>query len=181
MPSLALNGLKPAAALAKACGTRLRYIAGCRCYHCRMANSDYERMRAAARRRGEWNGLVDASAARAHLLKLRKAGVGRDAVHTASDVNASILTKIASGERTQIRALTEKRILSVTTGAKLDGALVSAKKAWRLLDQLLDEGFTKRRLAIELGYKSEKIQIGTGKCTVKTAGRVERLWNKYMR
>lgn len=181
MPSVALNGLKPAAALAKACGTRLRYIAGCRCYHCRMANSDYERMRAAARKRGEWNGLVDASAARAHLLKLRRQGVGRRAVCLASDLNLSVIIKIYQGKRTQIRATTEKRILAVTPAARLDGAHVSAKKTWRLLDQLLDEGFTKARLAGELGYKSRKLAVGKHKVTVETAGRVERLWNKYMR
>jgi hypothetical protein len=77
--------------------------------------------------------------------------------------------------------MTEKRILSVTAGARLDGALVSAKKTWRLLDQLLDEGFTKTRLARELGFKSRALQIGKNKCTVEMAGRVERLWNSYMR
>lgn len=181
MPTVALAGLKPVSELAKGCGTRLRYHAGCRCYFCRTANSAYERERIAARKRGEWNGLVDASAAREHLLKLRKQGVGRDAVNMACDVNTSILQKIARGERTQIRAMTEKRILSVTAGARLDGALISAKKTWRLLDQLLDEGFTKRRLALELGFKGQKLQISRNQCTVETAGRVERLWNRYMR
>jgi hypothetical protein len=181
MPTVALNGLKPAAELAKGCGTRLQYLAGCHCYFCRTANSAYERERIAARKRGEWNGLVDASAAREHLIKLRRQGVGRDAVNMACDVNKSILQKIARGERTQIRAMTEKRILSVTAGARLDGALVSAKKTWRLLDQLLDEGFTKTRLARELGFKSRALQIGKNKCTVEMAGRVERLWNSYMR
>ena len=49
------------------------------------------------------------------------------------------------------------------------------------LDQLLNEGFTKERLARELGFKSPKIAIGKNKCTVEMAGRVERLWNSYMR
>jgi hypothetical protein len=181
MPTLALNGLKPAAELAKGCGTRLQYHAGCRCYFCRTANSDYERERVAARKRGEWNGLVDASAAREHLLKLRKQGVGRRAVRLATDLNLSVIIKIYQGTRTKIRASTEKKILAVTPASRLDGAHVSAKQTWRRLDQLLDEGFTKERLAQELGFKSPKIAIGKNKCTVEMAGRVERLWNSYMR
>ncbi len=181
MPTVALNGLKPAAELAKGCGTRLQYLAGCHCYFCRTANSAYERERLAARKRGEWNGLVDASAAREHLLKLRKKGVGRRAVRLATDLNLSVIIKIYQGTRTKIRASTEKKILAVTPASRLDGAHVSAKQTWRRLDQLLDEGFTKTRLARELGFKSPKIAIGKNKCTVEMAGRVERLWNSYMR
>lgn len=43
-------------AASKPHGVRLRYMAGCRCLKCRMANSNYETMRARARKAGDWNG-----------------------------------------------------------------------------------------------------------------------------
>lgn len=66
------HDLPSAAALAKdkPHGTRLRYMAGCKCMLCRAANSRYETERAAARKNGDWNGLVSAIHARRHILKL---------------------------------------------------------------------------------------------------------------
>jgi len=40
------------------------------------ANSRYETERAVARKNGDWNGIVDARAARRHISKLSKAGIG---------------------------------------------------------------------------------------------------------
>ena len=49
--ALHARGLRPIAELggSRPHGTRLRYLAGCKCFHCRRANSDYERERQAAR------------------------------------------------------------------------------------------------------------------------------------
>lgn len=176
-----LSSLRPAAELARGHGTRLQYHAGCKCYYCRMANSDYERQRMAARKAGDWNGPVDASKARKHLLALRKKGVGRDAVHAASGVAATTIRDIASGVKKRIRARTERRLLAVTTDCREDGARVSAAQTWRLIAQLLEEGFTKQRLAEELGFKTRKLQFSKKQITVRNAARVERLFNKYMR
>jgi len=50
------------------CGTRAKYMgARCRCMLCRAANSRYETGRLAARKNGDWNGLVPADRARRHL------------------------------------------------------------------------------------------------------------------
>ena len=106
---LAARGLRPAVELAegRSHGTRVRYLGGCRCTDCRQANTQYERDRQKARAEGDWNGIVDAAAARQHLLDLAAQGVGRRAVADASDVPGTILCEVRSGRKTKIRARTE--------------------------------------------------------------------------
>ena len=170
------SGLKPIAVLAgdKPHGERLRYMAGCRCADCRAANSAYERSRQAARRAGAWNGYVSADSARAHIAHLATQGVGRRAIADASDVPDTIVGKIKTGKRTQIRAETERRILAVTADMAADRALIPAGATWRLLDELIAAGFTKKHIAQRMGY-SRALQIGRDTVTVKNAARVRRL------
>ena len=83
-----LDSLRSAADLSatKPHGTRLKYMGGCKCMLCRAANSRFETERAVARKNGDWNGIVDARAARRHILKLSKAGVGYKSVADAASV-----------------------------------------------------------------------------------------------
>ncbi len=173
--------LAPAAVLAaaKPHGTRIRYVGGCRCLPCRAANSRYETERAAQRRMGLGNGLVPAKRARRHLSALSAKGVGRRAVAEASGVSATILMLVKSGRRTQIRSDTERRILAVNTGCASDGALISAQSTWRLIDRLLDEGFSRKELARRLGYRSG-LQLNRARITVRNAGRVRRFYDRIM-
>lgn len=180
-PDMAARGLRPAAELAatKPCGTRVRYYAGCRCSECRAANSAYERERAEARKRGEHNGLVSADQARAHLLKLSKRGVGRKTAADAAKVAASVVSKIIDGQRTRIRAQTEKRILAVTETTAADGARKSARATWRMLDELIDAGYSKARLGSEiLGRKVPSLQISRRFVEVKTEARVRAVYER---
>lgn len=165
------SGLKPVSELAKdrPHGDRLRYMAGCRCADCRRANTEYEKSRAAARKAGNWNGLVPAQRARAHMAALSTASVGRRQVADASGVADSILFKIISGERLKIRALTERAILAVTPAAAADHALIDAAPSWELLDDLLAVGFSKADLARELGMKTPALQINRSRVTVRNA------------
>lgn len=168
-------GLRSAAELAagRGHGDRLKYVAGCRCTECRAANSRYERERQRARKAGDWNGIVDAATARDHLLALKRAGVGRQAVADATDVAKSIIHEIRQGRITRIRARTERKILAVTTACRADHALVSARHTWGLVDQLLEEGYTKSGIARLLGYKGRGIQKGKRRVTVRSAHEVE--------
>lgn len=170
------SGLKSVVVLAadRPHGDRLRYMSGCRCRDCRAANSAYERSRQAARRAGEWNGYVSAERARRHLAELAAQGVGRRAVADACDVADSIVAKIKSGKRLQIRAETERRILAVSADMAADRALIPAGPTWRLLDELIAAGFTKTFIAQRLGY-TRALQIGRDTVTVKNAARVRRL------
>lgn len=180
---LATRGLRPVSELGsrRAHGERLRYLAGCRCLKCRCANSNYETRRAAARRRGEWNGLVDAAAARRHLRALSRRGVGYKTAADAASIARSIVAKILTGERQKIRAQAAKRLLALTPAARADHSLVSASHTWRLIEWLLKEGFTKARIARELGKKAPALQIRRNFVLARTQLAVEKLWLKYTR
>ncbi len=126
------------------------------------------------------NKLVPALRARRHLLKLSQQGVGRRSVAAASDVACSVIAKIRSGQRSQIRHDTERRILAVTADAATGKALIDAGPTWKRIKHLLDEGFTPRTLARRLGYKSGHLQLGVKHITATNAAKVTRLYNILM-
>ena len=161
-------------------GTRLRYISGCKCMLCRAANSRYSCERAAACRRGEWNGIVPASRARKHLRQLSRTGVGYKSVAAAADVGRTILGQVLSGRRQNIRAETERRVLSVDVSARADHSTIPAKRTWRLIERLLGEGFSKAELARRLGYKSPALQLNRHRVLAKNALRVEKFYRLMM-
>lgn len=175
--ALASRGLRPVQELAasREHGDRLRYMAGCKCFDCRKANSNYETTRAVARENGDWNGLVSADRARAHLVALQRAGVGRRAISTAAGVAFSVVHEVRIGRKKMIRARTEKKLLAVTKAARAEGALVSAKRTWRLIEELVDEGYTRGFLAKQLGYEHQGLQFGKARVTGRIARDVERL------
>ncbi|MDN4036771.1 hypothetical protein [Massilia sp. YIM B02443] len=179
---LAARGLRPVAELAagRGHGDRLRYMSGCRCFACRRANTAYEAKRKVARAAGEGNGIVPATKARAHLKALSALGVGRRSVAAASDVGNTVLSDIISGRKTNIRAATERAVLAVTADATGDRALVSAKQTWKMLDELIDDGYTRRDLAVRLGSKSRTpaLQLDRDLVTARNAYLVERLYGK---
>lgn len=172
------RGLRPVAELGaeKPHGTRLRYMAGCKCLRCRMANSNYETMRSRARKNGDWNGIVNAGPARRHIMRLSAAGVGRAQVSAASDIAFSIICSIKSGKRKHLRARTLRKILAVTTDCRADRAVVDASKTWRLIGLLLEEGYTKARIARELGRKTPALQVHRERVYASTAAAIERVY-----
>ncbi|MEO8101353.1 MAG: hypothetical protein ABI790_02435 [Betaproteobacteria bacterium] len=172
-----LGSLRQVAELAagKPHGTRLRYLAGCKCFHCRRANSDYERVRQAARAAGDWNGIISSVKARHHLRMLSGRGVGRNAVSAATDCSRTILQKIFSGSRKHIRARTERKILGVTPACASDGTLTGAAPTWALIDELVALGYTKSLLAARLGSKYGAIQFSKTFVRIGTAARVRKL------
>lgn len=180
--SLGARGLKPIAELAagRPHGDRLRYMAGCRCFDCRRSNSAYEAARKIARAAGEGNGIVPAGKARAHLKALSLRGIGRRSVAAACDVADTILGDIIAGRKTRIRAATERAILSVTPAAASDGVLVPARATWRMLDELIADGYTRRKLAVALGSKSKtpSLQLKRDFVTVRSAYQVGRLFDR---
>lgn len=161
-------------------GSRMCYMAGCKCFYCRRANSDYERKRQLARKAGDWNGIVSATRARAHIHTLSKQGVGYRAIAAASDVSKTILTEIRSGKKRRIRARSERLILAVTSAQALDGALVDASKTWRQVRHLLREGFTKAWISAQIGQSGLALQLGKRRVTVRNAGAINRLWCLYL-
>lgn len=175
-----IASLRPAEQLAadKPHGVRVRYMAGCRCPECRRANTAYEIARAIARKSGDWNGIVPADRARAHILALSRQGIGRRTVQACTDVADAVLTAIRSGRKTRIRARTERLILGVTKAQAADHALVSARKSHRLIKLLLEEGYSEKFLARRLGYKQPTLQFNDKRVTVRNAARIERLYRE---
>jgi hypothetical protein len=137
---------------------------------------------ASCRARVAWNGLVDASPARAHLAQLSSVGVGYKSVADAASVAVSVVAKIRTGERTQVRAETARRILAVDAQAIADHGLVDAAETWRLLRALIADGHRKYKLAAALGQsaKTPAIQFRGGKVLAKTALRVRKLHDALM-
>lgn len=175
------RGMRPAAELAadKPCGTRVRYYAGCRCTLCKAVNTAYEKQRQQARLAGEWNGLVDAARARAHIEALSQRGVGWRTVADSAKVASTIVSKIKSGERTRLRAMAERRILAVTEACAADNAYIDAGPSWVLLDDLLACGYSRARIASEiLGRKARALQLTRGHITVRNAERVRLVWER---
>lgn len=123
-----------------------------------------------------WNGLVDARSARRHLRTLSRRGVGYKSVATATDVSRTVIADILSGRKRQIRARTAKRILAVTPDALADHALVPAKRTWRLVGRLREEGFTKGEISRRLGHKRLALQIGKERVLARTALAIEKLY-----
>ena len=178
------RGLRPAEELFadKEHGTRYRYMAGCKCFYCRRANSDYERERKEARERGDWNGLVPADRARKHIEELSRQGVGRRTLSARCGVGDTVIQQIKSGRKTQIRARTERKILEIAPIHQKGSTLVDATEAWSMINQLLIEGFTKTRIAAELGYKGNPpaLQLNRDRITAENARKVRALYRKYM-
>lgn len=156
-------------------GTRLRYMAGCKCFKCRRANSDYERSRQAARIAGDWNGIVNATRARNHLEMLHRSGVGRRTVSDITGVPHSTIHEIRKGRKRRIRARTEQRILAIGPNA---AQIVPAARTHKLIREILDEGFSKAEVARRLGYRSPALQFNRRRVTARNEARVIALHSK---
>lgn len=141
-------------------GSYVKYKAGCRCRDCTAANRAYVKLREIAKlEHGDFNGLVDARAAREHLKKLAKAGVGKRAVHAASGVALTVIFDIRSGTKRRIRARTERKLLAVGREHRALGAIVPGERTHKLVAELLEEGYTEPFLARQLGYASPVLQF----------------------
>src|ERR1017187_14328 len=111
-------------------GVRAKYNAGCKCALCRAANSRYVIERCKAAKAGDWNGIVSASRAKRHLIRLGKSGVGLPSVAKASGVDEGAVKDIRMGYKKKIRARTEKKLLAVD-----ESAMAAHTAAWRVSDK----------------------------------------------
>ncbi len=161
-------------------GTRAKYVCGCRCENCRTANRVYAHKRAKTKIFHGPNPLVPAETACLHLRRLSGKGVGRRAVERASGVPNSILLEIRMKRKTMIRRTTEDRILKVDLDARAGHALVPADKTWKMINELIEEGFTKAELARRLGYARPALQIRKDRITAETERKVLRFYDMIM-
>lgn len=156
-------------------GTRACYVLdGCGCGPCTAASSAYARAYERERRRSGPR-TVPAGRVRDHLRWLSAEGVGRDAVHAASGVSASVIDRIRRGQIRRVHPETGKRILAVGTSAAAGGARVDAADTWRRVQALLALGFTKAWIARQLGARTGALQLGPRSVTARTAAAVAAL------
>lgn len=173
-----INSLRSASELAqhKPHGTRIKYLGGCKCVPCRAAASRYECERAAKRKCGLGNELVETGTVIAHLQNLSAKGVGYKAVCDAAGVGKSSVMEVMQGRRTRMRAANARAILAVTFDmAVKDGAYIDATETKRQIRWLLNEGFTRGQIAKRLGYKTANLQFSFDKITARNAMKIERL------
>lgn len=163
-------------------GTRTRYVTGCRCEPCRTAHRDYNREWDRQKRRISY-GLeerhepyVDASEAITHLHWLSSQGVGKRTIAKASGIGLTSISEFINGTRTRARQQTIDRILAVGTHRIADGSTIDARPAWALINDLLELGVTKRRIAKAIGAKTPALQINRQRIKPETMRRIQQAW-----
>lgn len=126
--------------------------------------------------------LVSSDEVRAHLLALRKAGVGRRSVAAACDVPDHVLLRIVRYGGRIDKAVADK-ILAVDEGAASDQALASPEQVTRIraiLAELRKMGFRVHEIARLSGVKkSARPKFGeSGNARIGSLARLERLLRK---
>lgn len=162
-------------------GTRTRYDQGCRCLECKRIKAyRAAKLRAERAAGAPTNAIVPATKAQSHLLKLRKQGVGMNAIEEFSGISRTILKKIRYGTQTRLRQANERKILAVTPDLKIDRSKVPAKRARQMILELYEEGFTPLEIGKRMGLKN-RVQIPRkGNILAKTEMRIEIFYNRYM-
>jgi len=173
-------------------GTRAAYVRDrCRCGRCTAANTAASNTRHRDRAYGRWAPFVDADPVRAHIHRLRAAGIGTDRIAalagiSPSQVRALIYPTRAGGLPTRrVRPETARRLLAVTAG---DGnraarSLVPATGSRRRLQALTATGWTLPQLGDRLARTPSNLRrtMTASRVTAVTATEVarlyERLWN----
>lgn len=144
----------------RAHGTRAKYVVErCRCDACRKACRDYETWRSRQHAYGR-TPYVDAGPVRAHIRKLRAAGLGWKRVADRAGIPESTVWKLLYGDpkrgqtpSKRVRRRTARAILAVTCDLDALGATVHvpATGTVRRLRALVAIGWSQSKLAVMLG------------------------------
>jgi hypothetical protein len=151
-------------------GTHARYNCGCKCLPCRAAHSRFNTLLALRKAQGRENPVVPGLRVITHIKALRRAGMGLREICKQAGVKRDSIRLVLMGQR-NLRKQAALRILALRYQPAL-GSLIDAAPTWRLIRQLLAEGYPKARIAYEMGMKTPALQIKTDMVTVRTALRV---------
>lgn len=155
------------------CGKRAKFIAGCRCEACHEANRVYMRALYRRRKAGDLNPIVSAAPARAHIRKLSKQGVGNRSIADIVGIQVRRISAIRNGTRKKLRKKTVDAILSIDKTAATGRALIDATDTWKLLDELVERGYSKAQLGRWL--HNTDLQVAKDRVTADLAARVKKL------
>jgi hypothetical protein len=153
------------------------YRRGCKCLPCKAASATYRRERRATCSYPDPAERLPAARAELYLAELRARGVGYRQAARLSGLSERFVLEVRAGKVATLRADTMTRILAIRPALAL-GRHVMGWRTARLIDSLEREGFSRGRIARELGRRSPRLQIGRRKCTVKNALRVRTLWRR---
>lgn len=161
-------------------GHKMRYLAGCRCVHCRYGNAAYERKLEEDRKRLGPNDLVTTGRVRQHLKYLQQFGMGHKTVAKQAGVGKTVLAEILWYGKKQMRRRGEARVLAVqpTLDTLPKNVTVPAAETLARLRQLVSWGYPKTLinrdgLALRgMGLQVQSLRGKSGVVAVKTAVRV---------
>jgi AraC-like DNA-binding protein len=160
----------------------------CRCPSCREANRLAGRARSRAIAFGRWSPFTGAADVRAHVERLRAAGIGVDRLVELSGAGSGTLRQLIYGApRTgapvqRIRQDTAARLLSVsaTSASRTPNALVDARDTHQRLHTLIEAGWSIPALASELARTPASLRASLQRTRV-TAGTAARVHTLYQR
>ncbi len=138
-------------------GTPARYMRGCRCDDCRAAMSGYQRERAEARKEGDYRGVVPADVARAPLEQCKAAGVSMNLLSRLVNVDSFYLHGVRTGNKKNIRADFEAKILSCTPEFAAGERKVRTKPVRLYIEALEQRGFSLPQIAKTSGVDETKL------------------------
>jgi hypothetical protein len=144
-------------------GTKIRYLAGCRCRRCRRGNAEYKAKLNRDRKRYGPNDLVSTDKVLAHLRYLQTFGMGCQTVAKNARVAKTSLALIIYYGRKHIRRRSEARILAVRPTIEMLplSAGIPADETFARIRQLLKWGYPRSIISWDaLGNKAGALQIG---------------------
>lgn len=182
----------------RSCGnpSRGRYVEGCRCYMCRVANADYAREHQKGGKRSAMVGRSATYKARRKVQGWLDAGYPLREISRATQINRNVLKTLLTGEHAHAprfangkpkatarmsRANYEKIMKCDRPSAPVGGKIVDAASLNSALSWLYSHGVTPYRVAKESGIPLGTIYSLGGKasCEYRTlarlAGAAERL------
>jgi hypothetical protein len=160
-------------------------VRGCRCEPCTVANRVYARELDRHHRRVAYGieepvvRLVDATETREHLLWLRSFGVGKRTVHKLTGISTTTLWEIAKGDTLKVLPDTETKILGLWRDTRNNAMIVDAGQTWKRITWLQQQGWSKARIARELGL-SKQLQLRRDRITYATEQRIEQLVRRVL-
>jgi len=105
--------------------------------------------------------------------------VGYRAVAAVLDVCPTYIQSVKVGRRRKcIREHIAKRILAVDAGAVSDSALVNSSKSWKVLNKLLERGYSGRQLGRWLGSRFGRLPERGHRMTARMVRNVEQLYKR---
>ena len=150
------------------CGnpSRGRYVSGCRCYMCRVANAEYARANANGSQPAAMVGAKETQWARARVMGWREQGIGLREIEFWTGVPRSSLQTLVAGNHPNCKGLPRRMskanyeaimAMSFQRHAIAPGALVDSERTLRKMDALHAKG---------MSYAEMSRRSGLSKATV---------------